>query len=49
MQQNKLSEWKHLAEKELRGEKLESLNVETAEGIDIKPCILRLILKASNT
>ena len=37
MQHKKLSEWKHLAEKELRGKKLESLNVETAEGIDIKP------------
>ena len=37
MQNKKLSEWKHLAEKELRGKKLESLNVETAEGIDIKP------------
>ena len=37
MQHKKLSEWKHLAEKELRGKKLASLNVETAEGIDIKP------------
>ena len=37
MQHKKLSEWKHLAEKELRGKKVESLNVETAEGIDIKP------------
>ena len=37
MQHKKLSEWEHLAEKELRGKKLESLNVETAEGIDIKP------------
>ena len=37
MQHKKLSEWKHLAKKELRGKKLESLYVETAEGIDIKP------------
>ena len=43
MQHKKFSEWKHLAEKELRGKKLESLNVETAEGIDIKPLYLSLI------
>lgn len=32
-----LSLWKSLAQKELRGEALESLTVETAEGIDLKP------------
>ena len=37
MENKKLSDWKNLAEKELRGKKLDTLNVKTAEGIEIKP------------
>ena len=37
MEDKKLSDWKDLAEKELRGKKLDTLNVKTAEGIEIKP------------
>ena len=37
MEDKKLSDWKNLAEKELRGKKLDTLNVKTAEGIEIKP------------
>ena len=37
MEDKKLSDWKDLAEKELRGKKLGTLNVKTAEGIEIKP------------
>ncbi|MDC3169528.1 methylmalonyl-CoA mutase [Paracoccaceae bacterium] len=37
MENKKLSDWKDLAEKELRGKKLDTLNVQTAEGIEIKP------------
>ena len=37
MENKKLSDWKDLAEKELKGKKLDTLNVKTAEGIDIKP------------
>ena len=37
MENKKLSDWKDLAEKELRGKKLDTLNVKTAEGIEIKP------------
>ena len=37
MEDKKLSDWKDLAEKELKGKKLDTLNVKTAEGIEIKP------------
>ena len=37
MEKKDLSKWKELAEKELRGKPLESLNRQTPEGIEIKP------------
>ena len=45
MEDKKLSDWKDLAEKELRGKKLDALNVKTAEGIEIKPLYTERDLK----
>ena len=45
MENKKLSDWKDLAEKELRGKKLDTLNVKTAEGIEIKPLYTERDLK----
>ena len=45
MENKKLSDWKDLAEKELRGKKIDTLNVKTAEGIEIKPLYTERDLK----
>ncbi|MFL2793107.1 MAG: methylmalonyl-CoA mutase [Paracoccaceae bacterium] len=45
MEDKKLSDWKDLAQKELRGKKLNTLNVKTPEGIEIKPLYTERDLK----
>ena len=45
MEDKKLSDWKDLAKKELRGKKLNTLNVKTPEGIEIKPLYTEKDLK----